>query len=351
MKLGYSVTTFCPPASVIPNLQPLIGDARRRLHSQGEHVERQGPFNPSGVSPSSTWGLLTTSSWSLSGPTPLPTSTAVTSSTPWTISSSSTSSTSSSSSDLTTTPATLLLNPTFSSTSLTTIEVTSQATTDSNSGLCALAIIGFIIWKLKKKRFSGFDDKEVKAIHWPDFEGAAATTHPLPARPTGRAGIEMSPLEPSEMDFDGRSWSDSSIADVAIQAAPPPYALPAPEPAQRYYGHSASGVYPHSGPYYDPYPRPVPHMMSPHQVRLDDRYGARSPDSNESRWALSPGPRAVYSVLGRAPFPDPGPSYATGSSSPGANMGFGDMHLVSPGVYAAHGEGEGGIRGLPRALV
>ncbi|KAF9515315.1 hypothetical protein BS47DRAFT_1361048 [Hydnum rufescens UP504] len=118
--------------------------------------------------------------------------------------------------------------------------------------------------------------------------------HPLPARPTGRAGIETNALDRSETDFDGRSLADSSTADLAVHAAPAPYSLPAPEPPQQYYDDPAGGVYPHSGAYYDPYRGPVPPTMSPttpNQGRPDDLYQARSPGPNGGGRAISPGPR------------------------------------------------------------
>ena len=177
------------------------------------------------------------------------------------------------------------------------------------------------------------------AIRWPELDGAAAM-HPLPARPTGRAGIETNALDRSETDFDGRSVADSSTADLAVHAAPAPYSLPAPEPHQQYHDDPAGGVYPHSGVYYDPYRGPVPPTMSPNQPATDDPYRALSPGPNaafDGGRATSPGPQSAYAAAGRSPSPGPGQVFMPRTPSPGPNMALGGIRSPSPGVHTAFG--------------
>lgn len=79
-------------------------------------------------------------------------------------------------------------------------------------GVVVLAIALFIIWKLKQKRFSGYDDDGayaaclllkadragvVDGIKWPELNrhGESSTMNlPLPAKPTGGHGFETNAL-------------------------------------------------------------------------------------------------------------------------------------------------------------
>jgi hypothetical protein len=178
--------------------------------------------------------------------------------------------------------------------------------------------------------------------------------HPLPARPTGRSGIETSALDRSEDAFDGRSMADSSTADLAVHAAPGPYSIPATDPNQQYYDDPAhaGGAYgapPAGGAYYDPYRGPVPPTLSPHPE--EDPYGGTTADSYGR--AGSPGPQAAYDAAqhtggydaygatpagGRAPSPGPNAAYG-GRTSPGPQAAFGGGRTGSPGPETAFGAG------------
>lgn len=187
--------------------------------------------------------------------------------------------------------------------------------------------------------------------------------HPLPARPTGRSGIETSALDRSEDAFDGRSMGDSSTADLAVHAAQGPYSMPAADPHQQYYDDPShvSGAYgapPAGGAYYDPYRGPVPPTLSPHPE--EDPYGGTTADTQHAGGydmyatasgggrAPSPGPNAAYggrtspgpqaAYVGRSGSPGPEIAYAADrSTSPGPQAAYGLPRVTSPGPQAAYG--------------
>ncbi|KAJ9097378.1 hypothetical protein QFC19_006848 [Naganishia cerealis] len=108
-------------------------------------------------------------------------------------------------------------------------------------GVAVLAIGLFIIWKLKQKRFSGYDD-DVDGIKWPELNrhGESSTMNlPLPAKPTGGHGFETNALE-RRMDLD-----DDGIDDYDAYSAPVSYA----NSANDHYGgyHESSPPLPSMG--------------------------------------------------------------------------------------------------------
>jgi len=201
------------------------------------------------------------------------------------------------------------------------------------------------------------------AIRWPELDGASAM-HPLPARPTGRSGIETSALDRSEDAFDGRSMADSSTADLAAHAAPGPYSAPPVDPQQYYddpaHADGAYGAQSGGGPYYDPYRGPVPASLTPHPE--EDPYGGTTDPYGRTG---SPGPQAAYDttqhvemqhvggydafgaaapVGGRTPSPGPNAAYG-GRTSPGPQVAYGGGRSGSPGPEAAYGTGRSGSPG------
>lgn len=192
------------------------------------------------------------------------------------------------------------------------------------------------------------------AIKWPELDGASAM-HPLPARPTGRSGVETNALDRSEDAFDGASIAGSSTADLAVHAASGPYSQPHPE--QQYYDDPSHAP---AGGYYDPYSGPVPATITS-PAPAESPYRTMSPgpnmgyDAQQMAYAgggrtPSPGPAAAYGVPGRvmspgAPpqaysgrTPSPGPQAAYGgrTSSPGPQAAYGGR-TPSPGPHAAYG--------------
>lgn len=196
--------------------------------------------------------------------------------------------------------------------------------------------------------------------------------HPLPARPTGRAGIETSALDRSEDAFDGRSLAGSSTADLTVHPAANPYSLPA-DPQQHYYDDPANaaggpylpgGVPPGGAAYYDPYRGPVPPTLSPRAGEEDpyavqgDPYGRTGSPGPHAAYDLPPQPgydnrQSGYEAYGAAPggrAPSPGPNVAYGgraspgpqaaygrSGSPGPEAAYGVPRTTSPGPQAAYG--------------
>ncbi|KAF8320963.1 uncharacterized protein EI90DRAFT_2906223, partial [Cantharellus anzutake] len=185
------------------------------------------------------------------------------------------------------------------------------------------------------------------AIKWPDLDGAAAM-HPLPARPTGRAGVETSALDRSENDaFDSRSFAENSLTNL-VHPAPAPYSLPAPDvpPSQQYHDDPAAfgGQYPQQPEgYYDPYRGPVPKSMT---LPPEDQYGRKSPgpyNAYEGGRTGSPGPQPPYGGgigVGRVPSPGPQAAYAGRTPSPGPQNAYGSgiPRTTSPGPYGAFDE-------------
>ncbi len=175
--------------------------------------------------------------------------------------------------------------------------------------------------------------------------------HPLPARPTGRAGVETSAIDHSENDaFDARSYAEHSTTDL-VEPAPVPYSLAAPDlPPQPYHDEPAvyGANYSQQGDAYDPYRGPVPRSLT----SPEDPYGRRTSGAYDvsqaasgtvgARRTPSPGPQAVYA--GRAPSPGPQAAYAGRTPSPGPQnaFGFGIPRTTSPGAYAAYESQYGG---------
>lgn len=79
------------------------------------------------------------------------------------------------------------------------------------AGVAVLGLILFIVWKMKQKRFSSFDDDDdVDGIKWPELNrhGESAMNLPLPAKPTGGHGFETNALERGRTDLDGNMLDD-----------------------------------------------------------------------------------------------------------------------------------------------
>ena len=174
--------------------------------------------------------------------------------------------------------------------------------------------------------------------------------HPLPARPTGRSGVETNALDRSEDAFDGASIAASSTADLAVHAAPGPYSLPHPD-HQQYYDNPATA----RGSYYDPYNGPVPETITSPMGGGGDPYrsgspgpqaygGGRTSPGPQAAYgdprAMSPGPQAAYGVPGRVMSPGPQAAYGGGmrTGSPGPQAAYGGR-TPSPGPQAAYGDG------------
>lgn len=181
--------------------------------------------------------------------------------------------------------------------------------------------------------------------------------HPIPARPTGRAGVETNALDHSESDlFDARSLAASSTMDLPVQPAPGPYSQPMP--AQQYYDDPSYAQ--HDPNYYDPYHGPVPQTFTSPPGSTDEHgqpypihnaYRAQSPgpgaaygpEGSEAAYAggrMSPGPGAAYAP--RSPSPGPNLALAGGipgrnSPSPGPGMAYGGQRAGSPGPHQAYG--------------
>jgi hypothetical protein len=174
--------------------------------------------------------------------------------------------------------------------------------------------------------------------------------HPLPARQTGRSGIETNALDHSEDAFDTRSVANSS-ADL-VHPAPAPYSMPSPlgqeVGAHPYavgdgsYYDDPSGAYSGAAPssaYYDPYRGPVPSTLSPSRPESgafsgQQQQGGVYDDAQlgyDAGRSTSPGPQAAYG--GRT---SPGPQAAYGGrTSPGPQAAYGGR--TSPGPQAAYG--------------
>ena len=160
--------------------------------------------------------------------------------------------------------------------------------------------------------------------------------HPLPARPTGRAGMETSAIGQSDDAFDTRSLADRSTTDLVAEPAVTPYSLPVPDlpPIQQYHDDSAS--YGRQFPqqeegFYDPYRGPVPRSIT--SPVPEDPYGV-----SDSTRAVSPGPYAAYGAPGARRTPSPGPQvvYAGRTPSPGPQNAFGLPRTSSPSPYVPY---------------
>jgi len=162
--------------------------------------------------------------------------------------------------------------------------------------------------------------------------------HPLPARPTGRAGVETNAMDHSEnVDvFDNRSYAERSTTDL-VEPAQPPYSLPVPDlpPLQPYHDDPATygANYQKQEEAYDPYRGPVPRSIT--SPTPEDPYGGRVSGAYDVS-------QAAYGTAGARRTPSPGPqvAYAGRTPSPGPQhaFGLGIPRTTSPGLYAAYGD-------------
>jgi len=193
-------------------------------------------------------------------------------------------------------------------------------------GVVVIGIVGFLIWKFTRKRFTDFDDNE--AIKWPDLNTHAGgqDSHPLPVHNTGRAGFETG--------SDGSltrapSTTTHSTADLNRD----PYAVPPPphlNPNQPYRDDPMAPT-----GFYDPYHGPIPGTI--------ENGGSAGPEWNGGGEAYPMAPMAQMGQMGRAsPAPPPHMVYDQGyggmggRSSPGPQMNYG---RASPGPMAAYRTG------------
>jgi hypothetical protein len=161
------------------------------------------------------------------------------------------------------------------------------------------------------------------AIKWPELHKDSAAMTPLPARPTGRSGVETSALD----DFDRQSSVAPSTADLTYQ----PYS---DDP-----GYGARPAY------YDPYggaPGVVKPYASPPGSHDGDHknWGAPAADGQyyDAPRGPSPGPNLAYAdPIGRGTSPGPNLAYADslgrGGSPAPPTMGYADPmgRTASPG--------------------
>ncbi|KAI5454624.1 hypothetical protein NCC49_003517 [Naganishia albida] len=111
-------------------------------------------------------------------------------------------------------------------------------------GVVVLAISLFILWKLKQKRFSGYDD-DVDGIKWPELNrhGESSTMNlPLPAKPTGGHGFETNALERSRLDIDDDDYDAYSAPVSYANSANDHYAY-----GKEVYGHDTTPPLPSMG--------------------------------------------------------------------------------------------------------
>ncbi|KAG6856506.1 hypothetical protein H0H87_003699 [Tephrocybe sp. NHM501043] len=193
-------------------------------------------------------------------------------------------------------------------------------------GVAVIALIGFIVWKFTRKRFTDFDDNE--AIKWPELNahGENVASHPLPVNNTGRSGFDTG----SEASL-SRVPSTSNYSTPDVSGAHDPYAvppLPHMNPNQPYRDDptAASG-------YYDPYRGPVPGTLE--HGAGEDWAGEVIP-MTQMAGRSSPGPQAAYGVGGYdAGRQSPAPYGAGRAGSPGPQAAYGGR--ASPGPQAAYG--------------
>lgn len=180
--------------------------------------------------------------------------------------------------------------------------------------------------------------------------------HPLPARPTGRAGVETNALDRSESDlFDDRSIAASSTADLAVHPAATPYSQP-----QQYHDDPMYHGQ-HDPNYYDPYRGPVPQTFTSPPGSVDEHgqpysvqgaYRAQSPgpmaayggaegvDAAYAGGRMSPGPGAAYGARSTSPGPNfamAGSIPARNTPSPGPALAYGGQRSGSPGPHQTYG--------------
>ncbi|KAG9097501.1 hypothetical protein FRC06_007479 [Ceratobasidium sp. 370] len=174
--------------------------------------------------------------------------------------------------------------------------------------IAVLIIILLIVWKLTNKRFSDLDDIGDDAIKWPELNKDSAAMTPLPARPTGRSGVETTALD----DFDAQSSAAHSTADLT---------------GTHYQPYSDDPGYGTRPQYYDPYGG-APGVARPYASPPG------SHDGDHKNWggpADAQGYADPHQQYYDAPArgPSPGPNMAYGDSlargtSPGPNMAYAD---------------------------
>jgi len=215
-------------------------------------------------------------------------------------------------------------------------------------GVALLGVVGFVIWKFTRKRYSDFDDEPIK---WPELNMHGENlNYALPANRAANAspgaggagaGLDSASEVNLSRNASGAAYSQSqysqpSAADSTADLYAPgndPYAvppLPHVNPNQPYRDDPTN----YGAGYYDPYRGPVPHTFND-AASVDSHghgaYGTESiPMSNLAVGAgaagrRSPGPGVVY---------DPSAYVApqTGRQSPGPNMAYGGRQSPGPGV-------------------
>ncbi|PBL03318.1 hypothetical protein ARMGADRAFT_1022023 [Armillaria gallica] len=199
-------------------------------------------------------------------------------------------------------------------------------------GVALLGIIGFIVWKLTRKRFSDFDDGE--AIKWPELNAHGSDggdIHPLPIHSTGRAGFDTG-SEVSLSRAPSTSTNNFSTPDLPHD----PYAVP-PLPHLNPNQPIPYRDDPNAGnAYYDPYRGPVPNTFNDAPSGSEWSQGEAIPMTQMTgAGRMSPGPGLAYADTGRASptlagRASPGPSAALRTKSPAPAYG-----RSSPGPQAA----------------
>ncbi|KAJ7357947.1 hypothetical protein DFH08DRAFT_653592, partial [Mycena albidolilacea] len=224
-------------------------------------------------------------------------------------------------------------------------------------GTALICLIGFLVWKLTRKRQLDFDDSE--NIKWPELNAhGGGGDHALPVtQGAGARGF----IDGDDATSRAPSTYAASTADFHA-GQDDPYAVP-PLP------HMNPGLgAPYrddpnapGGAYYDPYHGPVPQTFnegvhgappadwggeaiamtqmgraSPGPAMMyagDGRTGSPAPMMYADARTGSPGPQAAYAT-GRA-SPGPGPAYNTGRASPGPQAAYGGGR-ASPGPQGAY---------------
>ncbi|KAF8519550.1 hypothetical protein JB92DRAFT_1988354 [Gautieria morchelliformis] len=188
-------------------------------------------------------------------------------------------------------------------------------------GIAALAIIGFIIWKLTRKRFADLDTDE--AIKWPELNREHTTND---------EGLSRQPSNPYSTSAASRNASTLDQTEFSDPYAVPP--LPQFNPNQPYrddpYAASNSG-------YYDPYRGPIPQTF--HEGSVDGHENIPMSTYPPGARGRSPGPGAVYDMGGRG---SPAPGRASPALGPigydaGGRGSPAPGRTISPGPAAALG--------------
>lgn len=156
------------------------------------------------------------------------------------------------------------------------------------------------------------------AIKWPELNKDSAAMTPLPARPTGRSGVETD-------NFDAQSSAANSVADLT---------------GTHYQPYSDDPGYGARPAYYDPYGG-VPGTARPYASPPG------SHDGDHKNWG---GPADANQYYDAPRGPSPGPNMAYGDAlgrgtSPGPNMAYADptgrTASPAPGGYGGYPAGYG----------